>query len=158
MSERTSVDRDTVVSIHYTLTDDAGETLDSSEGGDAPLAYLHGHRQILPALESALDGSSVGDTVTVRIEAEQGYGEHDAEKVIEVSRSAFDFSVSPGEVVQAQHPSGDQHHFMVVDVGDSTVTLDGNHPLAGKVLNFAVRVMGVRDATREELEHGHAHS
>ena len=149
MPEPNTVVPDRVVSIHYTLTDESGQELDSSEGGTAPLSYLHGHQQILPALEQALEGKPVGETVEVHVDADDAYGAHDEEKVIQVSRSAFGFSVSPGEVVQAQHPSGDQHHFMVVDVGEDTVTLDGNHPLAGKALRFSVRIVDVREATSE---------
>ncbi len=156
MNDTTKVGKDTVVSIDYTLTDDDGEVLDSSKG-EEPLTYLHGHDQIIPGLEKELDGKSVGDTLKVRIAAEDAYGEHDPERMVEVSREHFDFEVSPGDYVQAQHQDGSVIPFLVVSVEEDKVVLDGNHPLAGKALNFEVEIVAVRPATEEEKEHGHAH-
>lgn len=156
MSEKKQVTEDTVVSIQYTLTGDDGAVIDSSEDGE-PLTYLHGHGQLIPGLEQELEGRSVGDAVEVRIDAENGYGEHDPERLVEVPRDRFEFEVSEGDFVQAQQQDGTTMPFQVVGIGESTVTLDGNHPLAGKALNFKVEVMNIRDATSEELDHGHAH-
>ncbi|MCP4896234.1 MAG: peptidylprolyl isomerase [bacterium] len=144
---------DRVVSMHYTLKDDSGEVLDSSERGEEPLQYLHGHGQIIPGLEKALDGMSEGDKVELTVSAEDGYGDHDPERVMRVPRSKFEFAVDPGEVVEAQHASGQSHNFLVVEVNDKEIVLDGNHPLAGKTLNFSVEVAAVRDATEKELKH-----
>ena len=156
MSEEKQVTEDTVVSIQYTLTGDDGAVIDSSEDGE-PLTYLHGHGQLIPGLEQELEGRSVGDAVEVRIDAENGYGEHDPERLVEVPRDRFEFEVSEGDFVQAQQQDGTTMPFQVVGIGESTVTLDGNHPLAGKALNFKVEVVNIRDATSEELDHGHAH-
>ena len=93
----------------------------------------------------------------MRIDAENGYGEHDPDRLVEVPRDRFEFDISEGDFVQAQQQDGTTVPFQVVGVEETTVTLDGNHPLAGKVLNFKVEVVGVRTATSEEIDHGHAH-
>ncbi|MCG6962683.1 MAG: peptidylprolyl isomerase [Acidobacteria bacterium] len=156
MSEKKLIAADTVVSIQYTLTGDDGTVIDSSEGGE-PLTYLHGHGQLIPGLEQELEGKGLGDAVAVRIDAENGYGEHDPDRLVEVPRDRFEFDISEGDFVQAQQQDGTTVPFQVVGVEETTVTLDGNHPLAGKVLNFKVEVVGVRTATSEEIDHGHAH-
>ncbi|HHQ47327.1 MAG TPA: peptidylprolyl isomerase [Acidobacteria bacterium] len=156
MNETTTIANDTVVSIEYTLTDDEGEVLDSSVGAE-PLSYLHGHDQIIPGLERELEGKNVGDELSLHIAAADAYGEHDPERMVEVDRGNFDFDVKEGDYVQAQHPDGSVIPFLVAEVGENTVTLDGNHPLAGKALNFEVKVVAVRPATEEERTHGHAH-
>jgi len=146
-----------VVHIHYTLTNDAGETLDSSAGGD-PLAYLHGASNIISGLEQALAGASVGDKLNVRIEAEDAYGVRHDELIQEVPRELIQGieDLQVGMQLQAQGEHGVQV-FTVTAVADDTATLDGNHPLAGVPLTFDVEVTEVRDATPEELEHGHVH-
>ncbi len=156
MSEQQTVRPDTVVSIEYTLKDDSGEVLDSSEGGE-PLQYLHGRGQIIGGLEKGLEGKSVGETVHVDVAPEDGYGEHDPERMVEVPKDQFDFEVEVGDFVQAQHPDGSMIPFRVAEVGEETVTLDGNHPLAGQSLHFDVKVVAVRPATEEEIAHGHVH-
>ncbi len=156
MNETTKIANDTVVSIDYTLKDDDGEVLDSSQGAE-PLSYLHGHGQIIPGLERELEGKSVGDELSLHIEAEDAYGAHDPDRVVEVERSNFEFDVKEGDYVQAQHPDGSVIPFLVTEVGETNVTLDGNHPLAGKALNFEIKVVGVRESTEEERTHGHAH-
>ena len=147
----------TVVTVNYTLTDDDGEVLDSSEGQD-PLAYLHGVGQIVPGLEQALAGKAAGDALQVTVDAAEGYGEHDPELVQAVPRAQFkdldDLEV--GMELQATGPDGD-HLVTVVGIEDDEVMLDGNHPLAGMTLHFDVAVVDVRDATPEELQHGHPH-
>ena len=146
-----------VVSIHYTLTNDEGDVLDSSKGQE-PLAYLHGFGNIISGLENALSGRSQGDKFTVSIAPAEGYGERDNEMVQSVPKSAFQGvdEILPGMQFQAQSPDGMQL-VTVIDVDGDEVILDGNHPMAGMTLNFDVEVTEIRDATAEELEHGHVH-
>ncbi|NVK01045.1 MAG: peptidylprolyl isomerase [Oceanospirillaceae bacterium] len=147
----------TVVSIHYTLTNADGETLDSSVGQD-PLVYLHGANNIIAGLEAALLGKAVGDSLQVNVEPGDGYGEIRDELVQEVDRSAFQGvdEIDVGMQFMAQTPWGEQPVTVVKVEGDN-ITLDGNHPLAGQVLNFDVEVVEIRDASAEELDHGHVH-
>lgn len=147
-----------VVSIHYTLKDDAGETLDSSSGGD-PLSYLHGHMNIVPGLESQLEGLSLGATKSVVVSPEEGYGPRMEEAIQKVPQAEFPTEI-PREIglqIMAQGPDGQPFPLWIIGVDDDHVTVDGNHPLAGQNLNFEVEVVDIRDATPEELEHGHAH-
>ena len=151
------VSENKVVSFHYTLKDDAGEVLDSSEGRD-PLTYLHGAGNIIPGLEKALDGKDAGDHVDVSIAPEEAYGQRNDALIQSVPRSAFEGvdEILPGMQFQAQTPNGMQI-LTVVKVEDDVVVVDGNHPLAGKTLHFSVDITDIRDATAEELAHGHAH-
>lgn len=146
-----------VVTMHYTLTDDDGQVLDSSSGGD-PLSYLHGHGNIIAGLEQALEGNAAGHKADVTVEAADGYGERNDEMIVTASREQFDpaMDLKPGLQVMAQGPNGPVI-FTVSEVSDEEVTLDGNHPLAGRRLHFAVEITEVREATAEELEHGHVH-
>jgi FKBP-type peptidyl-prolyl cis-trans isomerase SlyD len=147
----------TVVSIHYTLTNADGETLDSSVGQD-PLVDLHGSNNIIAGLEAALLGKTAGDTLQVSVEPGDGYGELRDELVQEVDRSAFQGvdEIDVGMQFMAQTPWGEQPVTVVKVQGDN-ITLDGNHPLAGQVLNFDVEVVEIREASAEELDHGHVH-
>jgi len=147
----------TVVQIHYTLKNAEGKVIDSSEGQE-PLAYLHGGGNIVEGLESALAGKSVGDKLDVTVEPERGYGSRRDDLVQTVDRSNFVGieEIEVGMQFLAQTPWGEQP-VTVVAVAEDNVTLDGNHPLAGEVLNFAIEVVDVRAATEEELQHGHAH-
>jgi FKBP-type peptidyl-prolyl cis-trans isomerase SlyD len=149
--------RDTVVTMHYTLTDDSGNVLDTSTGGE-PLSYLHGHNNIIPGLETALEGAGTGFQQRVTVEAAEAYGERRDEMVITASRDQFDpkMDLKPGVQVAANGPQG-QVVFTVSDVGDTEVTLDGNHPLAGQRLHFDIEITDVRAATPEEVSHGHVH-
>ena len=146
-----------VVLIHYTLTNLDGEVMDSSEGSD-PLAYLQGMGSIVPGLEKELLGKQAGDKVNVEVSPEEGYGELNNELVQEVDRSAFDGvdDIQVGMRFMAQTAWGEQP-VVVTALTDETVTVDGNHPLAGQALKFDVELVEVRDATDEELEHGHVH-
>lgn len=146
-----------VVSIHYTLTDDGGTILDSSDGRE-PLSYIHGMGNIIPGLEAQLIGKSSGDTLKATVAPADAYGEVDAQQVIQVSRSQFE-GVQDLAVGMQFTASGPQGHQMVtiVKIENDLVTVDGNHPLAGKTLHFDVRVVDVRDATADELSHGHVH-
>jgi FKBP-type peptidyl-prolyl cis-trans isomerase SlyD len=156
MSNSATVADDQVVSFHYTLTDPEGEVLDSSADKE-PLQYLHGHDNIIPGLESALTGKAVGEKVSVDVAAKDGYGERDPERVIELPRDNFEFEVEPGTLVRAESPDGSAVILKVVSADEENVTLDGNHPLAGVDLHFDVEVSDIRDASAEELAHGHVH-
>ncbi len=146
-----------VVYIHYTLTNDGGEVLDSSRGGE-PLAFLYGAGNIIPGLEKALGGKTAGEQLQVRVEAGEAYGERDERMVQEVPRSAFQGvdQIEPGMAFNAQSNQGPVR-VVVTAVSEATVTVDGNHPLAGQALNFDVEVTEVRAATEEEMTHGHVH-
>ncbi|HLR17459.1 MAG TPA: peptidylprolyl isomerase [Alcanivoracaceae bacterium] len=136
----------TAVSIHYTLTNDAGETLDSSQGQE-PLSYVHGNGQIIPGLEAALAGKSAGDTLQATIPAEEAYGPRHDELIQAVPREAFEGvdEILPGMQFQAQTEQGPQL-VTVAAVTEDTVTVDANHPLAGETLHFDVEVVEVSAA------------
>lgn len=147
------ITKDKVAAIHYTLRDNEGTVIDSSEGRE-PLHYLHGAGNLIPGMEEGLEGRSQGDKLDLKISPEKGYGEKDSALVQKVPRSSFGdqevktgmrFSTNQGGVVT------------VTNVGLESITVDGNHPLAGVELNFAVEVVEVRNATNEELNHGHVH-
>lgn len=152
-----SIAQDQVVSIHYTLRDDAGEVIDRSADG-APLAYLHGHGQLIPGLERELTGKKPGERLQVKVPPAEAYGEYDQALVQKVPRRTLKGVGDPrvGMRLQAQTPQGPRA-VTVTQVSGDLVTLDGNHPLAGKSLNFEVEVAAVRPATEEELAHGHVH-
>ena len=149
--------QDSVVSIHYTLTSDSGEVIDSSSGAD-PLTYLQGHGNLIPGLERELEGKQSGDKLTVRIAPADGYGEMDDTLIQAVPRAAFAGApdIQVGMQFQAQSNHGPRT-VTVTKVETDVVTVDGNHPLAGKHLNFAVEIIDVRAASEEELSHGHVH-
>jgi FKBP-type peptidyl-prolyl cis-trans isomerase SlyD len=151
------VGNNAVVLIHYTLTRDNGEEIDSSAGGD-PLAYLHGRGNLIRGLESQLEGKVAGDAVQARVAPQDAYGEVNPELVQNVARSAFS-GIDTIEVgMRFQTPTTQGPRVAVVtEVSADTIRLDANHPLAGQHLNFAVEIMEVRAATMEELSHGHVH-
>ena len=152
-----TVKQDSVVSIHYTLKDDAGEVLDSSASGE-PLTYLHGHGNLIPGLERQLQGKSTGDKLQVDVPAAEGYGDYDDKLVQKVPRRTLRgiATVEVGMQLRAQTQRG-VRTLTVTRVAGDLVTLDGNHPLAGKNLHFDVEITAVRAATEEELAHGHVH-
>lgn len=152
-----SIQANAVVSIHYAVSDESGEQLDSSAGKD-PLTYLHGANNIISGLEKALEGKDVGDQVQVNIPPEEAYGERMEQLVEAVPREAFGDveNLEVGMRFQAQTDKG-EISVVITDIEDDQVTVDGNHPLAGKALNFDVEVSEVREATEEEIAHGHAH-
>ncbi|MDP1708332.1 MAG: peptidylprolyl isomerase [Gammaproteobacteria bacterium] len=147
---------DMVVTLNYTLTDDSGTVLDSSADG-MPLSYLHGHGNIIPGLERALEGTDVGYKSQVTVPAVEGYGEKDPKAVFEAPRDQFppDMDIAPGMLVTSEDGKAP---LTIVEITDSVVVLDGNHPLAGKTLHFDVEIVDIRAATEAELTHGHAHS
>ncbi|MDR1637627.1 MAG: peptidylprolyl isomerase [Treponema sp.] len=152
------VEKNRVVTIDYTLTDDNNQVIDSSSGAE-PLEYLHGHSNIVPGLERALEGGEEGDRITVTVTAGDAYGERDEKLVMNVPRSRFDGveSVEEGMQFEAQTPEG-RRVVTVTGVNGERVTIDGNHPLAGMNLNFDVTIKSVREAKAGELSHGHVHS
>jgi len=142
-----------VASIHYTLTDNNGKVLDSSAGRE-PLYYIQGVGNLIPGMEEGLEGKKQGDKVNLKVSPEKGYGVKSDELVQKVPRSAFgDQKIEKG--MQFQTNQGGV--VTVTNVGLSEITVDGNHPLAGVELNFAVEVLSIREATEEELAHGHVH-
>ena len=145
------------VTIHYTLTNDEGEVIDSSIGSDA-LVYLHGKGNIISGLENALTGKDVGDQFTVRIPPEEAYGEFMPERVQVIPRSMFE-GIDHLEVGMQFHAdvSSGPGIIKIVDIDGDDITIDGNHPLAGEPLTFDVEIVDVRQATRDELDHGHVH-
>jgi FKBP-type peptidyl-prolyl cis-trans isomerase SlyD len=147
-----------VVSIHYKLTDNDGKVLDNSESSD-PLTYLHGAGNIIPGLEKALVGKVQGATLQVKVEPAEGYGEFVQDQIQKVKREAFQGveSIEVGMAFQAQTPEGAMQHIVVKKVDGDDITIDANHPLAGVTLNFDVEIVGIREATKEELDHGHVH-
>lgn len=149
--------RGRVVSMHYTLRDESGATIESS-GGESPLSYLHGYGQIIPGLEKFLDGAQAGLRSTVTVLPKDAYGDKDPAAVIRAPRSDFPegLSLAPGVEVQAETPDG-PITFLVVSIDGDEAVLDANHPLAGKSLTFDVEIIEVRDATAEEIAHGHVH-
>lgn len=153
----TKITQDSVVQFLYTLTDEDGQELDKST--DTPLAYLHGHQNIIPGLENALLGKQAGDELSVTIAPADAYGEFIAEAVQSVPKSNFQGvdNIQAGMQFQTQTEDGQVMLVTVKDVTDDEVVVDGNHPLAGQTLHFDVKIVSVREATKEELEHGHAH-
>jgi len=147
-----------VVSIHYTLTGDDGEVLDSSQGR-APLDYLHGASNIVAGLESGLTGRRVGEAFMVDVKPEEGYGVHDPRGVQRVPRQAFpdDVDIEPGMQFSAEDQRGGTTTIWIIGIESEQVVIDMNHPLAGKTLHFDVSIAGVREATQEEVSHGHPH-
>jgi FKBP-type peptidyl-prolyl cis-trans isomerase SlyD len=151
------VAKDTVVGIEYSLHLGDGQIIDSSDG--EPLRYLQGAGQIVPGLETALEGCEPGAEKKVVVPPEQGYGERDAQAVRVVPREAFppDAPVQAGAEFFVVDDQSNQVPLRISEVNGSNVTVDFNHPLAGKTLHFSVKVLDVRAATPDELEHGHAH-
>jgi FKBP-type peptidyl-prolyl cis-trans isomerase SlyD len=152
------ITQDSVVTIDYRLHLGNGEVVDESEPGD-PLVYLHGHGETVPGLEDALEGKAVGDSLKVKVAPDQGYGDHDPEKIEEVPRTEFpdELELKPGSILTATDDDGQEMDFLVKEIKGDKVIVDFNHPLAGKTLFFEVTVRDVRAATPEELEHGHVH-
>lgn len=150
------ITKEKVVAIHYTLRDNAGTVIDSSSGKD-PLYYLQGFGNLIPGMEEGLEGKVKGDKFEIKVSPEKGYGVRDENQVQEVPMAAFGGNpVKEGMQFQA---GGQDGGFVVTvtKIEGETVTVDANHPLAGVELNFDVEVMEVRDASAEEIAHGHVH-
>ena len=147
------ITKNKVASIHYTLRDNTGAILDTSDGRE-PLSYLHGAGNLILGMEEGLEGKTTGDKFQLTIAPEKGYGEKDPSMTQKVPRSAF----GDQEVKTGMKFSTDRGAVVTVtDVGLDAITVDANHPLAGVELSFAVEVMEVRNATAEEIQHGHVH-
>ncbi len=145
-----------VVAIHYTIKDDEGTEIESTIGGE-PMVYLHGAGNIIRGLELALLGKNTGDKIQATVEPAEAYGEFIAEMVQTVPRSVFaDQDVEVGMRFNTKTEHGPLS-FTVKDVSEEEVIVDGNHPLAGQTLHFDVSVEALREATEEELNHGHIH-
>lgn len=147
-----------VVFMNYTLTDDEGKTIDTNVGGE-PMPYLHGCNNIVPGLEKELNGLEKGAAVNVSVQPEDGYGPVIPEAIATFDKEAFGDieAIEPGMQFQAEGPEGQIQIITVKEITEEGILVDGNHPLAGQVLNFEVEIMDVREATAEELEHGHPH-
>ena len=146
-----------VVTLNYTLKDNDDNIIDKSEDGS--FCYLHGASNIIPGLENALVGKSSGDELSVSVAPEEGYGPRDDTRIQEVPRDAFppEQTIESGMQFNAEGPEGQAVMVTIAKVDGDTVTVDGNHPLAGVTLNFDVSIADVREASAEELEHGHVH-
>jgi FKBP-type peptidyl-prolyl cis-trans isomerase SlyD len=151
------IGKNSVVAINYTLTNDAGEVMDSSEGRD-PLTYLHGAHNLIPGLEQQLEGRTAGASFKATIAPADGYGESDPSMVQTLPREMFRGvdNIEVGMSFTAQGPQG-QQNIVVTALNGDEVTVDGNHPMAGKTLHFAVEIISVREASAEEIDHGHVH-
>lgn len=150
------IEQNKVVQIEYTLKDHQGEVMDASEG--EPLAYLHGHHNLISGLENALEGKAVGDKFTVTVPAAEAYGEIDPSLIQQVPGDLFEGveTLEVGMRFEAHAEHGVESVVIAAIEGD-LVTVNANHPLAGHDLTFDVEVIGIRDAAEEEIEHGHAH-
>ncbi len=152
------IEKDAVVSMHYTLKNDAGDVIDSSEGKE-PLPFLQGHGNIIPGLERALEGKKVGDKLDVTVEPEEGYGLRLQEAIQDIPRTALQGveDLSLGMQLQSQDKDGHAFIVTVTKIEDETITVDANHPLAGETLHFSVTIESIRKAEAEEIDHGHVH-
>ena len=146
-----------VVIFDYTLTDDDGDIIDSSKGGE-PLAYIQGEGQIVPGLEKAMEGKKSSDSFRVSVSPEEGYGVHDPENISVVPADQIEGGEELEEGMQL-HTEGEfgEQTVIITKIEGNEVTIDGNHPLAGMTLNFDITIREVRPATKEELDHGHVH-
>ena len=147
-----------VVVFHYTLTTDDGEQVETSKGKD-PLPYLHGASNIVPGLEKEMEGKSAGDTFKATVVPAEGYGERQGPGPQSVDRSEFPDNVElyEGMAFTAQAEGGQEVPLWIDRIEGDQIFVDRNHPLAGETLNFEVEIVSVRDATDEEIAHGHAH-
>jgi FKBP-type peptidyl-prolyl cis-trans isomerase SlyD len=158
MTTGASIAAGKVVSIHYTLKDDDGDVIDSSSGGN-PLDYLHGSSNIVPGLEQALAGKGIGEKLTVAVAPGEGYGDRDERGVQVVPRDAFpaEMDIEEGMQLAVESPQGEEVPIWITAIEGDQITVDMNHPLAGVTLHFSVEIVGIRDASAEEVEHGHPH-
>ncbi|WXU00867.1 MAG: FKBP-type peptidyl-prolyl cis-trans isomerase SlyD [Catillopecten margaritatus gill symbiont] len=153
------VKQDMVVEMHYTIKNDAGDVLDTSKDQE-PMPFLQGHGNIVPGLEKAIEGLKVGESCNVSVEAKDAYGEYHDEGVQEIPMEALQGvpDLKVGMELQSQDENGNPFIVVVKEIGSDVVTVDANHPLAGQTLHFDVSIENVREATKEELDHGHIHA
>lgn len=152
------IEANKVVTMNFTLTDETGNVLDSTDAG-GPFSYISGTGTVLPKLEEAVSIMMIGTKKQLKLEAKDCYGEYNEDAVQAVGKENFpeDFVLEAGMEYMASNPEGVQMPFVITNVEDETVTVDFNHPLAGKNLNFDLELLDVRDATAGELAHGHVH-
>lgn len=155
--ESMQIESNSVVTLHYTLKDNDGEIIDQSDDGS--FLYLHGAMNIIPGLENALSGKSAGDELSVKVSPQDGYGEKQEDQIQQVPKDMFDNidEIKQGVQFHAQSSEGEAVVVTVIEVKDDVVVIDGNHALAGVELNFEVKIVDVREASAEEIEHGHVH-
>ncbi len=153
-----TVANDLVVAIDYSLRVD-GDVIDSSEGQE-PLEYLQGHQNIIPGLEKEMLGMKIGESKEVEVQPKEGYGENDPEAFVEIPKNQFPehIPVEIGTELQVENEQGQPVYARIDAIENNIVTLNFNHPLAGKKLHFNVKVLAIREANAEELTHGHVHS
>ena len=151
------IEPNSVVTLHYTLKDNDGNIIDQSEDGS--FLYLHGAMNIIPGLENALTGKTAGEELSVSVSPEEGYGEKDPQRIQEVPKDMFENStdIQVGMQFHAQSPDGNAVVVTVTEIKEESVVIDANHALAGVELNFDVKIIEVRAASEEEIEHGHVH-
>jgi FKBP-type peptidyl-prolyl cis-trans isomerase SlyD len=154
-----NVEANKVVSFHYSVTDGGETPVDSSRGRDKPLTVLIGHGQIIAGLEKAMQGHVAGDRFTVNVSPEEGYGERREDYTQRVPKKHFKDAqhLRPGMVVLLQTRDGGPRSAVVKKIGSTVIDIDLNHPMAGKTLAFDVEIIDIREATPEEIAHGHAH-
>jgi FKBP-type peptidyl-prolyl cis-trans isomerase SlyD len=152
------IGKNSVVSIHYTLKNDDGDVMDSSDG-KAPLQYLHGNNNLIQGLEDELSGKTSGAKFDATIPAENAYGERREDFIQVINKDMFQGveNIEPGMTFVAQGEGGAQRQVRVTEVEGDDVTIDANHPMAGMTLHFEVEVVDVREGTEQEIEHGHVH-
>lgn len=153
-----AIELNKVVTVNFTLKDDSGNILDTTDNG-GPFSYISGKNMVLPKLEEAVNGMIIGTKKNLKLSASDGYGNYNEDAVQVVGKENFpqDIVLEAGMEYMASNPEGVQMPFIITSVEDETVTIDFNHPLAGKNLNFDLELLDVRDATAEELAHGHVH-
>lgn len=156
-SNYTKVEKDLVVGMDYSLKVD-GEIVDSSEGSE-PIEFIQGHGNIIPGLEKELYGLKIGESKKVLVKASEGYGEYDPDAILTVDKQNFpdEIPLEIGIEVAITNDDGNEMIAVIEEIGENTITLNGNHPLAGKDLEFDVRIASLREPTAEEIEHGHVH-
>ncbi|HIM58004.1 MAG TPA: peptidylprolyl isomerase [Gammaproteobacteria bacterium] len=154
-----TVKKDAVVEMHYTLKNDAGDVIDSSEGKE-PMPFMHGRGHIISGLEKAVEGMKVGESCDVSLAPADAYGAYDKEAIQEIPMEALKGidKLEVGMDLQSQDQQGNPVTVNVVKINKESITIDANHPLAGETLHFNLRIESVREATKEELDHGHVHS
>jgi len=153
-----SLDPNKVISFNYTLKDDQGAVIESTTNKQ-PLTFISGQNQIIPKLEEALNGMLIGGKKNVKVEAAEAYGEYDEKAIQNVKKEQFpaEAKLEVGMRYVANSPDGKQMPFLITEVKEEDIKVDFNHPLAGKNLEFDVELLDIRDATPEEISHGHVH-
>jgi FKBP-type peptidyl-prolyl cis-trans isomerase SlyD len=147
-----------VVTMNFKLTDDLGNVLDTTDQG-GPFSYISGNKMVLPKLEEAVNGMIIGTKKSLKLSAADGYGNYNEDALQVVGKENFpeDFVLEVGMEYMASNPDGVQMPFIITNVDGEEITIDFNHPLAGKNLNFEIELIDIRDATADELNHGHVH-